>query len=66
MVTFTGSPPVGRRITEIAGIKKLTLELGKVLAQRILAELESPEEPDLRHDGSTNALVRRYRSMRRT
>jgi len=42
------------------------VELGKVLAQRILAELESPEEPDLRHDGSTNALVRRYRSMRRT
>ncbi|MGH2621160.1 MAG: aldehyde dehydrogenase family protein, partial [Anaerolineales bacterium] len=28
MVTFTGSPPVGRRITEIAGIKKITLELG--------------------------------------
>ena len=27
-VTFTGSPPVGRRITEIAGIKKITLELG--------------------------------------
>ncbi len=27
-VTFTGSPPVGRRITEIAGIKKVTLELG--------------------------------------
>jgi glucose-6-phosphate isomerase len=41
------------------------VELGKVLAQRILAELESPEEPDLRHDGSTNALLRRYRSMRR-
>jgi glucose-6-phosphate isomerase len=41
------------------------VELGKVLAQRVLAELESPEEPDLRHDGSTNALVRRYRSMRR-
>jgi glucose-6-phosphate isomerase len=42
------------------------VELGKVMAQRILAELESPEEPDLRHDGSTNALVRRYRAMRRT
>jgi glucose-6-phosphate isomerase len=37
-----------------------------VLAQRILPELESPAEPALAHDGSTNALVRRYRSMRRT
>ncbi|MGA8891695.1 MAG: glucose-6-phosphate isomerase, partial [Anaeromyxobacteraceae bacterium] len=42
------------------------VELGKVLAQRILAEIESPEEPDLRHDASTNALLRRYRTMRRT
>ncbi|MEI6225377.1 MAG: glucose-6-phosphate isomerase [Deltaproteobacteria bacterium] len=41
------------------------VELGKVLAQRILAELESPAEPPPSHDASTNALVRRYRVMRR-
>jgi glucose-6-phosphate isomerase len=41
------------------------VELGKVLAQRILAELESPAEPPPSHDGSTRALIRRYRSMRR-
>jgi glucose-6-phosphate isomerase len=41
------------------------VELGKVLATRIIPELESAEEPDLRHDSSTNALIRRYRSLRR-
>ena len=38
------------------------VELGKVLAQRIIPELESPEEPELHHDSSTNALIRRYRA----
>jgi glucose-6-phosphate isomerase len=37
------------------------VELGKVLAQRILPELESGEEPRLGHDSSTNALIRRCR-----
>lgn len=37
------------------------VELGKVLAKRIIHELESAEEPQLRHDGSTNSLIRRYR-----
>jgi glucose-6-phosphate isomerase len=41
------------------------VELGKVLAQRIIPELESGEEPRLGHDGSTNALIRRYRRLRR-
>jgi len=41
------------------------VELGKQLAQRIIGELESPTEPDLRHDSSTNALIRRYRARRR-
>ena len=36
------------------------VELGKVLAQRIIPELESETEPKLSHDSSTNALVRRY------
>jgi glucose-6-phosphate isomerase len=40
------------------------VELGKVLAKRIIPELESKDEPDLRHDSSTNALIRRYRQMR--
>jgi glucose-6-phosphate isomerase len=37
------------------------VELGKVLANRIVPELESRAEPDLRHDSSTNALIQRYR-----
>jgi glucose-6-phosphate isomerase len=41
------------------------VELGKVLANRIAAELESPAEPELTHDSSTNALIRRYRQMKR-
>jgi glucose-6-phosphate isomerase len=40
------------------------VELGKVLAGRIAAELESAAEPALEHDSSTNTLIRRYRSLR--
>ena len=40
------------------------VELGKVLAQRIVQELESPAEPALGHDSSTNHLIRRYRRGR--
>ena len=40
------------------------VELGKVLAQRIIPELESPTEPKLGHDSSTNALIRRYRKLK--
>ena len=40
------------------------VELGKQLAQHIIGELESAAEPSLRHDSSTNALIRRYRSKR--
>jgi len=40
------------------------VELGKVLAQRIVPELESAAEPRLAHDSSTNALIRRYRRDR--
>jgi glucose-6-phosphate isomerase len=40
------------------------VELGKALAQRIIPELESDSEPDLDHDSSTNALIRRYRAMK--
>jgi glucose-6-phosphate isomerase len=40
------------------------VELGKALAKRIIPELESATEPELRHDGSTDALIRRYRRLR--
>jgi len=40
------------------------VELGKVLAQRIIPELESPAETPLTHDSSTNRLIRRYRALR--
>jgi len=42
------------------------VELGKVLAQRIIPELESEAEPKLNHDSSTNNLVRRYREHKET
>ena len=41
------------------------VELGKVLAKRIVPELQAEAEPELRHDSSTNTLIRRYRSGRR-
>jgi glucose-6-phosphate isomerase len=40
------------------------VELGKVMAQAIIPELESSQEPALAHDSSTNALIRRYRSLK--
>jgi glucose-6-phosphate isomerase len=40
------------------------VELGKVLAQRIIPELESKTEPQLKHDSSTNASIRRYRQLK--
>jgi glucose-6-phosphate isomerase len=41
------------------------VELGKVLAKKVAAELEADDEPDLQHDSSTNTLIRRYRSARK-
>jgi len=41
------------------------VELGKVLAKRIVPELQGAQEPALAHDSSTNALIRRYRAARR-
>jgi len=40
------------------------VELGKVLAKRIIPELDSKDEPKLAHDSSTNQLIRRYRAMK--
>jgi len=41
------------------------VELGKALAERIIPELEAAAEPQLKHDGSTSILIRRYRTSRR-
>jgi glucose-6-phosphate isomerase len=41
------------------------VELGKKLALAIVPQLDAADEPDLSHDSSTNALIRRYRSLRR-
>jgi glucose-6-phosphate isomerase len=51
-------------IWDIDSFDQWGVELGKVLAQRIVPELESKEEPKLDHDSSTNALIRRYRQMK--
>jgi glucose-6-phosphate isomerase len=51
-------------IWDIDSFDQWGVELGKVLAKQIVPELESPEEPVLRHDSSTNALIRRYRSLK--
>jgi glucose-6-phosphate isomerase len=40
------------------------VELGKVLAQRIIPELQGTSEQTLAHDSSTNALIQRYRALR--
>jgi glucose-6-phosphate isomerase len=50
-------------IWQINSFDQWGVELGKVLAQRIIPELESPAPPALAHDSSTNALISRYRRM---
>jgi glucose-6-phosphate isomerase len=48
-------------IWDVDSFDQWGVELGKVLAQRIIPELESQTEPALGHDSSTNNLIRRYR-----
>jgi glucose-6-phosphate isomerase len=48
-------------IWDVDSFDQWGVELGKVLAQRIIPELESQTEPTLDHDSSTNTLIRRYR-----
>jgi glucose-6-phosphate isomerase len=52
-------------IWQIDSFDQWGVELGKALAGRIIPELESAVDPELRHDGSTNSLIRRYRAARR-
>ena len=51
-------------IWQINSFDQWGVELGKVLAQRIIPELESKTEPTLKHDSSTNNLISRYRELR--
>jgi glucose-6-phosphate isomerase len=51
-------------IWDIDSFDQWGVELGKVLAQRIIPEIESKSEPKLAHDSSTNNVIRRYRKMK--
>ena len=51
-------------IWDIDSFDQWGVELGKVLAVKIIPELTSVPEPPLGHDSSTNALIRRYRALK--
>ncbi len=51
-------------IWQIDSFDQWGVELGKALANQIAPELEAADEPQLQHDSSTNALIRRYRSLK--
>ena len=51
-------------IWQIDSFDQWGVELGKVLAQHIIAEIEAPTEPALKHDTSTTNLIRRYRKQK--
>jgi glucose-6-phosphate isomerase len=51
-------------IWDIDSFDQWGVELGKVLATRILRELETAPQPDFNHDSSTNTLIRRYRRLK--
>jgi glucose-6-phosphate isomerase len=52
-------------IWQIDSFDQWGVELGKVLAERIIPEIENANAPALKHDSSTNALIRHYRSLKR-
>ncbi len=51
-------------VWDIDSFDQWGVELGKQLASKVIPELQSPHEPELAHDSSTNALIRRYRQRR--
>jgi glucose-6-phosphate isomerase len=51
-------------VWQINSFDQWGVELGKVLAQRIVPELESKDTPALKHDSSTNTLIERYRKQK--
>ena len=59
----SGTPICGT-VRNIDSFDQWGVELGKVLAQRIIPELESQSETALTHDSSTNALIRRCRRLK--
>jgi len=52
-------------VWDIDSFDQWGVELGKVLAKRIVPELENKQDPDLKHDSSTNTLIRHYRKMKK-
>jgi glucose-6-phosphate isomerase len=52
-------------IWDVDSFDQWGVELGKVLATQIIPELESEDDPELSHDSSTNALIRRYRALKK-
>jgi glucose-6-phosphate isomerase len=52
-------------IWDIDSFDQWGVELGKVLAKRIVPELENKQEPELKHDSSTNTLIRHYRKLKK-
>jgi glucose-6-phosphate isomerase len=52
-------------VWQIDSFDQWGVELGKVMATKIAAELAAPDDANLEHDSSTNALIRRYRASRR-
>ena len=53
-------------VWDIDSFDQWGVELGKVLAKRIIPELQSKDEPGLGHDSSTNTLIRRFRKLKET
>jgi len=51
-------------IWDVNSFDQWGVELGKVLANRIVPQLAAGADPDLDHDSSTNALIRRFRAGR--
>ncbi len=52
-------------VWEINSFDQWGVELGKVMAKRIAPQLEAKDDPELDHDSSTNALIRKYRQLKR-
>ena len=51
-------------VWQINAFDQWGVQLGKVLADKIIPELESQEAPVLKHDSSTNTLIKRYRKLK--
>ena len=51
-------------VWDINAFDQWGVQLGKVLAEKIVPELEAKEEPVLKHDSSTNTLIKRYRKLK--